>query len=111
MDLASAGAALPSSPLTVGDGSTTVHGNVGGIVDPPMIDAVNGFVYVVSGSSGGTSVLVQAGTTSFSSPSPVTATLGAGGILSFMPQHLMTRIFPAVTTVHTGPAHRHILIG
>ena len=51
-----AGVALPSSPLSVGDGSTTVHGNVGGIVDPPMIDAVNGFVYVVSGfSSGGAS--------------------------------------------------------
>jgi len=73
-----AGVALPSSPLSVGDGSTTVHGNVGGIVDPPMIDAVSGFVYVVSGSSGGASVLVQAGTTSFSSPSPATATLGAG---------------------------------
>ncbi len=73
-----AGVALPSSPLSVGDGSTTVHGNVGGIVDPPMIDAVNGFVYVVSGSSGGASVLVQAGTTSFSSPLPATATLGAG---------------------------------
>jgi len=73
-----AGAVLPSSPLSVGDGSTTVHGNVGGIVDPPMIDAVNGFVYVVSGSFGGASVLVQAGTTSFSSPIPVKATLGAG---------------------------------
>jgi hypothetical protein len=63
----------------VGDGTTTVNGNVGGIVDPPMIDAVNGFVYVVSGSSGGSAVLVQAGTTSFSSPTPVIATLGAGG--------------------------------
>jgi hypothetical protein len=68
------GVALTGSPLTVGNGSA-----FGGIVDPPIIDAVNGFVYVVSGSSGvtGPSVLVQAGTTSFISP--VTATLGAGG--------------------------------
>ena len=51
-----AGAALPGSPLTVGNGAAT-----GGIVDPPMMDAVNGFVYVVSGNSaGGTSVMVQA---------------------------------------------------
>ena len=33
-----AGAAIAGSPLTVGAGSGT-----GGIVDPPMIDAVNGF--------------------------------------------------------------------
>ena len=67
-----AGASIPGSPLIVGTGSGT-----GGIVDPPMVDAVNGFAYVVSGNSaGGTEVLVQAGTTSFSSPTPVTATLG-----------------------------------
>ena len=46
-----AGAPIPGSPLIVGTGSGT-----GGIVDPPMIDAVNGFAYVVSGNSaGGTS--------------------------------------------------------
>ena len=33
-------------------------------------------------SAGGSSVLVQAGTTSFSSPTPVTATLGPGGLFS-----------------------------
>ena len=67
-----AGVALAGSPLIVGTGSGT-----GGIVDPPMVDAVNGFAYVVSGNSaGGSEVLVQAGTTSFSSPTPVTATLG-----------------------------------
>jgi hypothetical protein len=75
----SAGVAITGSPLSVGDGSTTVNGNVGGIVDPPMIDSVNGFVYVVSGSIGGSAVLVQAGTTSFSSPTAVIATLGSGG--------------------------------
>jgi hypothetical protein len=73
-----AGASIPGSPLIVGTGSGT-----GGIVDPPMVDAVNGFAYVVSGNSaGGSSVLVQAGTTSFSSPTPVTATLGPGGLFS-----------------------------
>jgi hypothetical protein len=67
-----AGAAIPGSPLIVGTGSGT-----GGIVDPPLVDAVNGFAYVVSGNSaGGTQVLVQASTTSFSSPTPVTARLG-----------------------------------
>jgi hypothetical protein len=67
-----AGAPIPGSPLIVGTGSGT-----GGIVDPPMVDAVNGFAYVVSGNSaGGTQVLVQASTTSFSSPTPVTARLG-----------------------------------
>jgi hypothetical protein len=74
----SAGVAITGSPLTVGNG--TAHG---GIVDPPLIDAVRGLVYVVSGASaGGTSVLVQAGTSSFSAPAPVTATLGAGGSFS-----------------------------
>jgi hypothetical protein len=70
----STGAAITGSPLTVGDGTAT-----GGIVDPPMIDAVSGFVYVVSGSNGaGSSVLVQASTASFTAPAPVVATLGVG---------------------------------
>jgi hypothetical protein len=74
----SAGAALAGSPLIVGNGTAT-----GGIVDPPVVDVVHGFVYVVSGNSaGGTQVLVQASTTSFSSPTPVTATLGAGGLFN-----------------------------
>jgi hypothetical protein len=60
--------------LTVGNG-----GSAGGIVDPPLVDVVHGFIYVVSGSSGaaGPSVLVQASATDLSSP--ITATLGAGG--------------------------------
>ena len=71
------GTAITGSPLIVGDGSST-----GGIVDPPLVDVVNGFLYVVAGNSSGTgtpSVLVQASTASFTSPTPVTATLGAGG--------------------------------
>jgi hypothetical protein len=73
----SAGVALTGSPLTVGDGTAT-----GGIVDPPLLDVVNGFLYVESGSSGGSAVLKQAGLTDFTSPTPVTATLGAGGHIS-----------------------------
>jgi hypothetical protein len=66
-------AGAPTSPasIVVGDGSPT-----GGIVDPPMIDAVNGFLYVESGfSSLGSSVLVQVKTDMSSS---VTAQLVTG---------------------------------
>jgi hypothetical protein len=70
----STGAKLTNSPLTVGDGTAT-----GGIVAPPLVDGSNGFVYVVSGSSGGTgpSVLVQAKTADLSSAK--VAPLGKGG--------------------------------
>ncbi len=51
----SAGVALTGSPIIVGNGAAT-----GGIVDPPMVDVVNGFLYVAAGNSaGGTSVLAQ----------------------------------------------------
>jgi len=73
----STGAAIAGSPITIGDGTAT-----GGVVDPPMIDAVNGFVYAVSGSNGGASVLFQASTASFTAPVPVKATLGTGGSFS-----------------------------
>jgi hypothetical protein len=72
-----AGVAISGSPLTVGSGGST-----GGIVDPPLVDVVNGFLYVVAGNSSGTgtpSILVQASTASFTTPAPVIATLGAGG--------------------------------
>jgi hypothetical protein len=73
----SAGAALANPSATAGNGTA-----MGGIVDPPLIDAVNGFLYVVSGTSGvsGPSVMVQAKTADLSSP--VTATLGIGGIFN-----------------------------
>jgi hypothetical protein len=68
-----AGLALSNSPLTVGNGGAT-----GGIVDTPMIDAVNEFVYVAAGASvGGTQVVVQASTIDLSSPQ--VATLSPGG--------------------------------
>ena len=67
------GLAVTNSPLTVGNGGTD-----GGIVDPPLVDVVNGFIYVVSGnSSGGKSVVTQASATDLSSA--VTVSLGAGG--------------------------------
>ena len=69
------GTPLANSPLSVGDASAT-----GGIVDPPLVDAVNGFVYAVSGSSGGSAVLVQAKTSDLSAP--LTATLGMGGLFN-----------------------------
>jgi hypothetical protein len=72
-----AGGAIAGSPLTVGNGTAT-----GGIVDPPMVDNVNNFVYVATGNSSvnaGFSTLTQASTSSFTSPAPVTADLGAGG--------------------------------
>jgi hypothetical protein len=69
----STGAPLTIPSVTVGDGTTD-----GGVVDPPIVDSVNGFVYATSGSaSGGTAVLVQAKT---DLSSPLTATLGMGGV-------------------------------
>jgi len=61
--------------ITVGDGVASK--TYGAIVDPPVVDGINGFVYAVSGSaSAGTNgALVQA-KTDFSSF--VTATIGAG---------------------------------
>ena len=54
----SSGAPLATPSITVGDGSA-----LGGIVDPPIVDGVDGFVYVVSGSNGSSAVLTQASTT------------------------------------------------
>jgi hypothetical protein len=55
----SAGSALPNPSIAVGNGSAT-----GAIVDPPIVDGVNGFVYAVSGTGAAPNntkaVLVQA---------------------------------------------------
>lgn len=68
------GAQLTGSPLSVGDGTT-----YGGIVDPPMVDAVNGFVYVVSVNTG-IPVVVQVPVTAGTAlNTPSTATLAAEG--------------------------------
>jgi hypothetical protein len=69
-----AGVALsPTASIIVGDGSAT-----GGIVDTPIVDTVNGLIYVVSGnSSGAKEVVVQASAANLGNV--VTATLAAGG--------------------------------
>jgi len=56
----SSGTALTHASVTVGDG--TASKTYGGIVDPPIVDGVNGFVYAVSGSAnaGAYGALVQA---------------------------------------------------
>jgi hypothetical protein len=72
----SAGAPLATASISVGNGSVPT----GGIVDPPLIDAVNKFVYAVSGSSAGASVIVQASTVDLSGK--VIATLGAGALFA-----------------------------
>jgi hypothetical protein len=61
--------------IAVGDG--TASKTYGAIVDPPVVDSVNGFVYAVSGSANGgaNGVVVQA-TVSFSSS--VAVPIGAG---------------------------------
>jgi hypothetical protein len=61
------------TPLVVGNGSAT-----GGIVDPPIVDGVHGFIYAVSGNNGANAVIVQAKTSDLSLQS--TATLGGGGL-------------------------------
>jgi hypothetical protein len=63
------------NPLVVGDGVTAK--TFGGIVDPPIVDGVNGFIYAVSGSAnnGANGVLVQA-KANFSSS--VAVPIGAG---------------------------------
>jgi hypothetical protein len=67
----SSGTALAGSPVTVGNGTAT-----GGIVDPPIVDGANGFVYAVSGTDGANAVLVQ---TKTNLTSRLVATLGKAG--------------------------------
>jgi hypothetical protein len=61
--------------ITVGDGVASKK--YGAIVDPPIVDGINGFVYAVSGSAsnGANGALVQA---KLDFSSFVTATIGAG---------------------------------
>lgn len=74
----SSGTPLAGSPITVGDGSAT-----GGIVDPPVVDVVNGYLYVATGNSaGGTSVVAQIQDLGSSISLVSTATLDAGGVFN-----------------------------
>lgn len=70
----SAGAPLATASIAVGDGPLAPFGG-GGIVDPPIVDSINGFVYAFSGSDAtGTSAVVVQAKTDLSSP--LTATVG-----------------------------------
>ncbi|MGD0956829.1 MAG: hypothetical protein ABR953_08345 [Candidatus Acidiferrales bacterium] len=93
----SSGVALASSPLTVGNGST-----LGGIVDSPIVDGVNGFVFAVSGSNGTNAVLVQA-TTSLSSST--TVTVGAAGVFNL---HAPAFNNPYYTSPSTSGAYIYV---
>jgi len=70
-----AGAAVPSSPLVVGDGLTN-----GGIKDAPTVDAVNGLLYAVTGGNGSetAAVLIQTSTSSFATVQ--TASIGPADV-------------------------------
>jgi hypothetical protein len=80
----STGAALATASIAVGDGSAT-----GGIVESPMVDGVNGFIYAVSGTGAAPNttraVLVQA-STSLGGPCAggtlCVATVGVAGVHS-----------------------------
>jgi hypothetical protein len=71
----SAAAPLSGSPVTVGNGGAT-----GGIVDAPVVDVVNGYLYVAAGNSaGGTAVVAQVQDQGTSMSLISTATLDIGG--------------------------------
>lgn len=86
-----AGTPLANSPFCVGDGTAT-----GGIVDPPLVDAVNGFVYAVSGSYEGSAVIVQLKTADMSAP--LTATVGAGGLFNIHAPSFNDAYFSSITS-------------
>jgi len=73
----SAGLPLTGSPIAVGNG-----GADGGIVDPPLVDVVNGYLYVASGNNGSNSVVVQVQDTGSTITKTSTATLDPGGIFN-----------------------------
>jgi len=81
--------------LTVGDGVASK--TYGGIVDPPIVDGVNGFVYAVSGSAnaGANGVLVQA-KSDFSSS--VAVPIGAGNQCNLHTPQLNNAYYTSPTT-------------
>jgi hypothetical protein len=93
----SSGAALAHPSVTVGNGST-----VGGIVDSPIVDGVNGFVFAVSGSNGTNAVLVQAKTDLSSS---TTVTVGDAGVFNL---HAPTFNNPYFTSPSTSGAYIYV---
>jgi hypothetical protein len=92
-----AGTAIAGSPLAIGDGSAN-----GGIADPPVVDVVNKLLYVASGANGTSAVVVQAGTSSFVSPAPVTAAIGRNGTVPIHAGALNNAYFNSSTNGATG---------
>jgi hypothetical protein len=78
------------SSITVGNGST-----LGGVVDPPIVDGVNGFVYTVSGSNGTNAVLVQVKT---NLTSQVTMPVGAANVFNLHAPAFNNPYFTSPTT-------------
>ena len=86
----SSGTVLAGSPVTVGNGTATGH-----IVDSPIVDGVNGFVYVVSGSSAsGNAVLVQ---TKTNLTSAKTVAIGTGGVFNLHTPQFNDAYFSSAT--------------
>ena len=73
----SAGVALTGSPMVVGNGGTD-----GGIVDSPLVDVVNGFLYVATGNNGTNSVVAQIQILATSITLTSTATLDPPGVFN-----------------------------
>jgi len=69
----SAGAAIPNSPLVVGSGGAN-----GGIIDSPVVDVVNGLLFVTSGEEPTltNAVVVEASTSSFAAANVNVANIG-----------------------------------
>jgi hypothetical protein len=86
----SSGVALANSPVTVGNGSA-----LGGIVDAPIVDGVNGLVYAVSGSNGTNAVLVQTNTQLGSRTS---VNVGAAGVFNLHAPAFSNPYFTSPTT-------------
>ena len=66
-----AGAAVPGSPATIGSGRT--HGT---ITDPPLVDSLNGLVYVVTGENSARTSAIVAQLSSSNLSTVVTAPIG-----------------------------------
>ena len=91
----SSGRPLGSAPhsIIVGNGST-----FGGIVLPPIVDSSNGFVYVVTGTTGTTASLVQVPIAKFSVNNESSAALGPPSGANLSLPTFNTAYFSSVTS-------------
>ncbi|MFY9690670.1 MAG: hypothetical protein WAJ86_12100 [Candidatus Acidiferrales bacterium] len=86
----SSGAPLAHPSVTVGNGTA-----LGGVVDAPIVDGVDGFVYAVSGSNGANAVLVQA---SADLSGHTTMPVGAAGIFNLHEPAFNSTFYTSPTT-------------